>query len=178
MNWNIDWNLIIFYYLAVVMVFSTLAAIFSRNVVHTVLLVLIMIIHQAFLLSTLGSQFLTAIQLIVYAGAIMILFLFVVYLVNLRRETRINMFIRRFCLSFIIFLLFAFLFIKYLLIIFALKPGFTAYLPFNLEKNSDIWWIANYLFKNYFLQFEILGVNLLVAILGVVFLIRKIKEVV
>lgn len=172
-----SWDLVIFYYLAVVMIVSTVLAVFSRNPVYTVLLVLIMIVHQAFILLTLGSDFLTAVQLIVYAGAVLVLFLFVVYLINLRKETQLNIFIKRFSLSFIIFLVSMFFLLKNLGVLVALKPTFPAYLPFDLEKNSNTWWIATYLFTNYLLQFEILGVILLVAIFGVVFLIRKVREV-
>ncbi len=172
---HIPWDLIVFYYLAIAMIFSTTAAVFSKNPVYTVLLVLVMIIHQAFVLLTLGSDFLTAVQIIVYAGAILVLFLFVVYLINLRKETRGSIFIRRFCLSLIIFLVSVFFIVKDVGILMALKPGFSAHLPFSAGK-SNVWWIASYLFTHYLLQFEIIGVILLVAILGVVFLVRKVKE--
>ncbi|MBO8143026.1 MAG: NADH-quinone oxidoreductase subunit J [Thermodesulfobacterium sp.] len=170
-----NWDLVIFYYLAIAMIFSSVFAIFSRHPVYTVLLVLVMIVHQAFLLLTLGAEFLTAVQIIVYAGAILVLFLFVVYLINLRKETKKNIFIRKVSLITIVFLLFGALLVKNLLILISLKPSFKAYLPFNVEEKSNVWWIANYLFKNYLLQFEIIGVILLVAILGAVFLIRKVK---
>lgn len=171
------WDLIIFYYLAVVMIFSSVFAIFTRHPVYTVLLVLVMIIHQAFLLLTLGAEFLTVVQLIVYAGAILVLFLFVVYLINLRRETKRNIFIRKASIIALIFLLISAILIKNLLALLSLSPSFKAYLPFNLEQKPNVWWIANYLFKNYLLQFEIIGVILLVAILGACFLIRKVKIV-
>ncbi|MDF2953662.1 MAG: NADH:ubiquinone oxidoreductase subunit 6 [Thermodesulfobacterium sp.] len=170
-----NWDLVIFYYLAIAMIFSSVFAIFSRHPVYTVLLVLVMIVHQAFLLLTLGAEFLTAVQIIVYAGAILVLFLFVVYLINLRKETKKNIFIRKVSLITIVFLLFGALLVKNLLILISLKPSFKACLPFNVKEKSNVWWIANYLFKNYLLQFEIIGVILLVAILGAVFLIRKVK---
>ena len=170
-----NWDLIIFYYLAIVMIFSSVFAIFSRHPVYTVLLVLVMIIHQAFLLLTLGAEFLTVVQIIVYAGAILVLFLFVVYLINLRKETKRNVFIRRASLIAITFLVFGAFLVANLFSLISLKPSFKAYLPFTVEEKSNVWWIANYLFKSYLLQFEIIGVILLVAILGAVFLIRKVK---
>jgi len=172
-----NWDLIIFYYLAIVMIFSSIFAIFSKHPIYTVLLVLLMIIHQAFLLLTLGAEFLTVVQIIVYAGAILVLFLFVVYLINLRKETKRSIFIRKVSLIAIVFLLFGALLVKNLFILISLKPSFRAYLPFSVEEKSNVWWIANYLFKNYLLQFEIIGVILLVAILGAVFLIRKVRTV-
>jgi NADH-quinone oxidoreductase subunit J len=170
-----NWDLIIFYYLAIVMIFSSAFAIFSRHPVYTVLLVLVMIIHQAFLLLTLGAEFLTVVQLIVYAGAILVLFLFVVYLINLRKETKRNVFIRKISLIAITFLVLGAFLIANLFSLISLKPSFKAYLPFSVEEKSNVWWIANYLFKSYLLQFEIIGVILLVAIFGAVFLIRKVK---
>ena len=127
-----NWDLVIFYYLAIAMIFSSVFAIFSRHPVYTVLLVLVMIVHQAFLLLTLGAEFLTAVQIIVYAGAILVLFLFVVYLINLRKETKKNIFIRKVSLITIVFLLFGALLVKNLLILISLKPSFKAYLPFNV----------------------------------------------
>jgi len=170
-----NWDLIIFYYLAIVMIFSSVFAIFSRHPVYTVLLVLIMIIHQAFLLLTLGAEFLTVVQIIVYAGAILVLFLFVVYLINLRKETKRNVFIRKVSLIAITFLVLGAFLVANLFSLISLKPSFKAYLPFSVEEKSNVWWIANYLFKSYLLQFEIIGVILLVAIFGAVFLIRKVK---
>ncbi len=172
-----NWDLIIFYYLAIVMIFSSVFAIFSRHPIYTVLLVLIMIIHQAFLLLTLGAEFLTVVQLIVYAGAILVLFLFVVYLINLRKETKRNIFIKKISIVALVFLLLSAILIKNLFIFLSLSPSFKAYLPFNLEEKPNVWWIANYLFRNYLLQFEIIGVILLVAIFGACFLIRKVKIV-
>ncbi len=173
-----NWDLVIFYYLAFAMVVSGILGVLSNNPIYTVLLVLVMIVHQAFLLLTLGSEFLTAIQIIVYAGAILVLFLFVVYLINLRKETTRSIFVRRCSLGLVIFFIFFGMFFTNLMLVFRNKSFIQAYLPFNFkEKASDVWWIANYLFKNYLLQFEIIGIILLVAILGSVFLIRKVKSI-
>jgi len=171
-----NWDMLIFYYLAFAMIVSSVGAVFSRNPVHTVLLVLVMIIHQAFLLLTLGSEFLTAVQIIVYAGAVLVLFLFVVYLINLRKESRRSMFIKRICLCAIAFLIFGTLFLINLSAILNTKGNIKAILPFNL-KQSNLWWMANYLFKYYLFQFEVIGVILLVAVLGAIFLVRKVKSV-
>ena len=169
------WDIWIFAYLAFVMIVSSLGAIFSKNPVYTVLLILVMIIHQAFVLWMLGSQFLTAVQIIVYAGAILVLFLFVVYLINLREEPKGRRFIRYLCLGVPVFLAFAFLLAINFAYFLSTKPCLHAYLPINL-KQSNVWWIANYLFKYYLLQFELVGVILLVAVLGSVFILRKARS--
>ncbi|BAU23672.1 NADH-ubiquinone/plastoquinone oxidoreductase chain 6 [Caldimicrobium thiodismutans] len=172
-----NWDILIFLYLALAMSISSLLAVVSRNPVHAVLWVLVMILHQAFLLYTLGSEFLTAVQIIVYAGAVLVLFLFVVYMINLRKEERWRIFIQRSSLGLIVFLVFVVLFFKNLAFLTALSPSFQAALPMDLNQGTNLWWMARYLYSHYLFQFEIIGVILLVAVLGAVFLLRKLKEV-
>jgi len=112
-----------FYYLGFAMILSALFTVFSRNPVHAVLSLLVLVVHQAFMLYLLGSEFLSAIQIIVYAGAVVVLFLFVVYLINLQKETRFRVFVRLFSLGLIFFILFAFLFVKYFVLIFSMNIG-------------------------------------------------------
>ncbi|MFN4197366.1 MAG: NADH-quinone oxidoreductase subunit J [Caldimicrobium sp.] len=172
-----NWDIIIFFYLAFAMSFASLFAVISRNPVHAILWVLVMIIHQAFLLYTLGSEFLTAVQIIVYAGAVLVLFLFVVYMINLRKEERWRVFIEKSSLGLIFFLVFAYLFFKNLVFFTALTPSFKTLLGYDLTQGSNLMWIARYLYSHYLFQFEIIGVILLVVVLGAVFLLRKLKEV-
>ncbi len=172
-----NWNMLIFLYLAFAMTFSSFLAIISRNPVHAVLWVLVMILHQAFLLYTLGSEFLTAVQIIVYAGAVLVLFLFVVYMINLRKEERWKVFVRRSSYGFIIFLFFLYFFFKNLAFLTALGPAFKAQLPYDLSQGSNLLWMARYLYSHYLFQFEVIGCILLVVIFGAVFLLRKLKEV-
>ena len=72
-----------FWILAAVAVLSSLLVITSRNPVASVLYLVVSFFCLAGLFVTLNSHFLAAIQVIVYAGAIMVLFLFVVMLLNL-----------------------------------------------------------------------------------------------
>lgn len=171
------WDILIFLYLAFAMGISSLLAVISRNPVHAILWILVMILHQAFLLYTLGSEFLTAIQIIVYAGAVLVLFLFVVYMINLRREERWRVFIEKSSLGFVLFIVFIYLFFKNLAFLTALTPSFKANLTYDLSQGSNLQWMARYLYSHYLFQFEVIGVILLVVVLGAVFLLRKLKEV-
>ncbi|QER41346.1 hypothetical protein F1847_00800 [Thermodesulfobacterium sp. TA1] len=175
MGLGIDLDMILFGYLALVMVVSSGLAVLSKNPVYTILLVLVMVVHQAFLLLTLGSEFLMAVQLIVYAGAVLVLFLFIVYLINLKKETKQSIFIRRFSLCCLVFLVFAGFMIANLYLIYGAQKFKQGALPFNPLEKDNLWWIAHYLFNYYLLPFEIIGVILLVAVLGAVFLVRKVK---
>lgn len=170
-------DILIFLYLGLAMTISSLLAVISRNPVHAVLWVLVMIIHQAFLLYTLGSEFLTSVQIIVYAGAVLVLFLFVVYMINLRKEERWRIFIQKSSLGLVIFFVFVYLFFKNLAFLTALSPSFQPGLPMDLNQGPNLWWMARYLYSHYLFQFELIGVILLVAVLGAIFLLRKLKEV-
>lgn len=77
---------VIFFLLSVVALFGALNVAFQRNPVVGALNLILTILAIAGLYITLNADFLAAVQIIVYAGAIMILFLFVILLVNLDRE--------------------------------------------------------------------------------------------
>jgi len=81
---------IFFCYCAVMIIGTGLLAITMKNPVHSVLMVLVLFFHMAGLYLTLQAEFLAAVQIIVYAGAILVLYLFVLFLVSLREEIRIN----------------------------------------------------------------------------------------
>src|SRR5579864_1647087 len=76
----------IFYYLAAASVASALLAVTRRNPVHSMLWVLALFLHMAGIFLLLGAEFLAAVQVIVYAGAILIFYLFVVMLLDLPDE--------------------------------------------------------------------------------------------
>src|SRR6202163_340269 len=75
-----------FYYLATASVASALLAVTRRNPVHCMLWVLALFLHVAGIFVLLGAEFLAAVQVIVYAGAILIFYVFVVMLLDLPDE--------------------------------------------------------------------------------------------
>src|ERR1700754_2369687 len=77
---------IVFSYLAAVSVPSAILAVTRRNPVHSMLWVLALFLHVAGIFLLLGAEFLAAVQVIVYAGAILIFYLFVVMLLDLGDE--------------------------------------------------------------------------------------------
>lgn len=81
-------NQVIFLYFAAVIILSAVLTITRRNPVHSVLFMLLLFFHIAGVFVLLNAEFLAAVQLIVYAGAILILYLFVVMLLNVDREAR------------------------------------------------------------------------------------------
>ena len=77
---------ILFLVFGTLAVASALMMVFNRNPVHAALWLVLTFLCVAVLFLILGAQFLAAVQIIVYTGAIMVLFLFVVMLLNLERE--------------------------------------------------------------------------------------------
>ena len=76
----------IFFYMAAASVLSALLAVTRKNPVHSILWVLALFLHVAGIILVLGAEFLAAVQVIVYAGAILIFYLFVVMLLDLKGE--------------------------------------------------------------------------------------------
>jgi len=76
-----------FLYFAAVIVFCALMVVTRKNPVHSVLFMLPLFFHVAGLFVMLDAEFLAAVQVLVYAGAIMVLFLFVIMLFNLHIMT-------------------------------------------------------------------------------------------
>lgn len=76
-----------FYILSVLSVFSALMVVFSKKPVHSILYLIFCFFTIAGHYVLLNAQFLAAVHVIVYAGAIMVLFLFVIMLLNLNNES-------------------------------------------------------------------------------------------
>src|SRR5207248_5517599 len=79
-----DW--IVFWIIAPISVVSAVAMVLARNAVHSALLLILNFFTLAVFFLVLGSPFLFVVQIIVYAGAIMVLFLFVIMLLGVDSE--------------------------------------------------------------------------------------------
>lgn len=73
----------LFYVSAAVAVLSTLRVVTGRNVVHALLYLVVSLLASALVFYSLGSPFMAALEVIIYAGAIMVLFVFVVMMLDL-----------------------------------------------------------------------------------------------
>ena len=72
-----------FYTAAVIAIAATALAIFQKNVVHGLLYLIVSLLAVALMFLALGAPFVAALEVIIYAGAIMVLFVFVMMLLNL-----------------------------------------------------------------------------------------------
>jgi NADH-quinone oxidoreductase subunit J len=139
-----------------------------REPIRCVLSLVVVMIAMSILFLLLSAQFLFVAQIIVYAGAVMVLFLFVIALLGPARETA------RGRLRFQPWLsgLFAAVF---LILIWAMLQGVQYRQPDPADLNvfGTVQWIAVGLFTNYLYPFELTSILLLVAAIGAIYLSRR-----
>lgn len=158
-------------YFAGVIVATAGLVVALRNPVFSVLALLVMFFHVAGLFVTLHAEFLAIIQILVYAGAILVLYLFVVMLLNLKREERFhNQLTVGLFLGFMLFAEAALLFInrKTTLGSNVVTPGSPDRLT---QGNTES--IGELLYSTYLFPFEVASLILLVAMVGAVILTKK-----
>jgi len=161
-----------FAYFSVVMVLSSVLVITRKNPVHSVLWMLILFVHIAALYLFLNAEFLAAIQIIIYAGAILVLFLFVIMLLNVKKEEAEKRFQKQGALSLIIGIIFLTFFLL-LLSKISVIPSPGEYTVKLIQSEGSIMTIGKVLYTEYLLPFEVASLILLVAIIGAVVLAKR-----
>ena len=78
---------IVFHIAAVVAIISTVLVITQTNAVHALLYLVVSLLSVAVIFFVLGAHFVAALEVIIYAGAIMVLFIFVVMMLNINKES-------------------------------------------------------------------------------------------
>jgi len=160
---------VFFYYLAAAGIVSAMLTVGLRNPVHCGLALLSLLFHIAGFFILLNAEFIAAVQIIIYAGAILVLYLFVLMLLNLKTEERYLQ--RRYAVWLFLALLAAGQ--SFLLLLhspFAGRPGDVT--PEKVTQFGHTYTIGITLFNEYFLPFEIVGVFLLGAIIGAIVLAK------
>ena len=164
----------IFVFSAVVAVFSAAMMISQRNPVASVLYMIVSLVAQALLYVQLGALFLGALLIIVYAGAIMVLFLFVIMLLNLRGTEDLgensHPVSRIVKYGAALLLLVELIFVVRGVYLAGIAPGIMATPTDNF---GSVKAVAMLLFTKYLYPFELTGVLLLVAVVGAVVISRK-----
>jgi NADH-quinone oxidoreductase subunit J len=140
---------------------------FSRSPVNSAMFLVLTIVSMAGLFVLLHAFFLAAVQIIVYAGAVMVLFLFVIMLLDLKEEER-----RRVRKLGLLASLLAVGVITGMFVLFVVSANPGAQLsPPAVEGGTAP--LGKLLFTQYLLPFEIVSVLLLVAMVGVILLSKK-----
>ncbi|MEW6214221.1 MAG: NADH-quinone oxidoreductase subunit J [Nitrospirota bacterium] len=160
-----------FAYFAFAIVVLSILVITRKNPVHSVLWMLLLFFHIASLYLFLNAEFMAAIQVIVYAGGILVLFLFVVILVSIKEELRIARFISAWPtgLTFAIALFIA-LFFSIRSFIAAPPSKYTVDL---IKKETHVQVLGKLLYTDFLFPFEVASLILLVAIVGAVVLAKR-----
>lgn len=78
---------LIFHIAAIVAIISTVFVITQTNAVHALLYLVVSLLSVAVIFFVLGAHFVAALEVVIYAGAIMVLFIFVVMMLNINKES-------------------------------------------------------------------------------------------
>jgi NADH-quinone oxidoreductase subunit J len=165
---------VVFWVFAPISIGSAIAMLFQRNAVHAALFLIVNFFTIAVFYLVLGASFLFAVQIIVYAGAIMVLFLFVIMLLGVdREETLIERLRGQRTLAIVLGTGIA------LEIFFAIRAGvgFATKAPANFDEvvneGGNAVALSEVLFRDYFFPFEVTSVLLIVAAVAVMVLAAR-----
>jgi NADH-quinone oxidoreductase subunit J len=162
---------IMFFVLAAGAVFSAIMMITRRNPISSALFLILNFFMVSGIYLSLKAQFIAIIQVLVYMGAIMVLFLFVIMLLNLRDESKLS---EKFSYKKISAVLLSIL--LFCLLAFTVYFGFAGKYPqmsANAEKMGMAENLGAELFTTYSFSVELAGLLLLAAIVGVAVLAKK-----
>jgi NADH-quinone oxidoreductase subunit J len=159
---------ILFYICAAIAVLAALNVILQRTPVYSALSLIVVLCALAVVYLLLSAELIAAIQVIVYAGAIMVLFVFVIMLLNAGRETPSH---RSQLAKWLGVPLIGALLVELLVGIWDQFPPTASHWPAALEGSPAA--IGHLLFRNYVLPFEVTSILILVAVLGAVILAKK-----
>ncbi|MGA8761446.1 MAG: NADH-quinone oxidoreductase subunit J [Candidatus Sulfotelmatobacter sp.] len=158
-----------FYLLAGIMVIGGVLVITRRNAVHSALALILTLLAQAAIYLMLYAPFVAGVQIILYAGGIMVLFLFVIMLVSIERTEKERQFNKQWLVGMAAAGALGGLFITIYSkgqIIFPDRA-----LPTAEAQNTQT--VATMLYGQYMFAFEIASLLLLVAIIGAVVMAKK-----
>jgi len=169
-----------FYFFSVIAVFASVMVVTSRNTVYSVFFLILVFVTISILFIMIGAEFLGMIMLIVYVGAVAVLFLFVVMMLNVTEKIiqspkKKNIF-NKTSISSLVGLV---IFLDLLVVIggWKYKSDFVPLTGINLNTNiSNTHALGNILYTDYIYLFQIAGIILLMAMIGAITLTFSKKE--
>ena len=162
---------IAFYLFAALTILPALAVIFARNPVHSVLWLIVSFFNAAGLMLLVGAEFIAMLLVIVYVGAVAVLFLFVVMMLDIDFATLRTGFTRNLPFGIIIALV---LLGEMIVAVFAHKAGpMIAGHAIPAAQVPNIVALGTLLYTRYLFAFEIAGLILLVAMIGAIVLTHR-----
>ena len=159
----------LFYFIACLTIISALFVVLNRNPVYSAVMLVFCFFSLAALYVLLEAYFVAVLEIIVYAGAIMVLFLFVIMLINVGKEIAgTSIIVKAKVLPFVLVVLFS---LNIILLILWRNEGL--HQSNTISSVGSITAIGQALFTKYLLPFEIASLLLLVALIGTVYLAKK-----
>ncbi len=157
---------IAFYILAALMVISALAVVLQRNIIYSALFLALSFLSVAGIYVILQAEFLAAIQILIYAGAVIILILFAIMLTQRAQSSESNAFNGQAAVAGVVAVAF-FAVLGTILIRTQWNVGLEA----PTQPNTEL--LGQALFNQYVLPFEIASILLLVAMIGAIVIARE-----
>ena len=164
-------DLLIFFGLAAVAIWTAVCTLLSRNAVYSALFLVLNFLTVAVFFLLLQAAFIALVQVTVYAGAIMVLFLFVIMLLGAERvETQPSLPWQAPVAAGLTVVLFGLMALA-----FALSPASPGAGPSPSDTFGSPAAVGEVLFRDYLLPFEVTSILLLVAMVGAIVLTRRPK---
>ena len=163
---------VFFYFFSVIAIFSSLMVITSRNTVNSVFFLILDFISVGCLFIMVGAEFLGMIILIVYVGAVAVLFLFVVMMLNVAEQKQ-SWFIGKKATHIPIGLIVSVLILLELLVVvggWKYKDDLMSISTLNLSDISNTHQLGLVMYTDYILYFQLAGVILLLSMIGAILL--------
>ena len=160
-----------FLFFAVVAVASALLVVIARSPVHSALALMVSLVQVAALFILLGSPFLAVIQIFVYVGAVMVLFLFVIMMLDVRKAARVRFLRGRTVPTLVVLVLLG---AEMLILLLGSERFPVAAAGGEGAGGADaLRELSTTLFTDYLFPFEVASVILLVALVGAIVLARS-----
>jgi NADH-quinone oxidoreductase subunit J len=164
---------ILFWIFVAVMLFFGGMVVLNRSPVASALSLVVSFLALAALYVSLDAYFIGVIQILVYAGAVMVLFLFIIMLLDLRAESRRRVNFPAVCGGFVVIILF----IKVLSeVCYSFEGGNAKFPPISQGPQGDVWHVGMILFQQYNVPLQVVGTLILVASIGVVILSKRVLK--
>jgi NADH-quinone oxidoreductase subunit J len=167
-----NFTLLLFFLFSFVLISSALVVVSAKNTVHSVMFLVLAFLNAAALFILLGAEFLAMLLIVVYVGAIAVLFLFVVMMLNVdlkEVEEKSNRHLPVFMLVGVVILCEILLIIKFSFIKFYETKSLFP-IPNNIQNTNAI---GNILYTDFILPFQLSGAILFVAMIGAIVLTLK-----
>ena len=161
---------LLFWLFAIMTLVFGVAVVANRNPVASALSLVVSFLGLAALFVGLDAYFIAVIQVLVYAGAVMVLFLFIIMLLNIQAEERRRINLVAYAGGGLVFLAFV---SQIWFVLQKFDAGKHPFAPLASARVDDVRNVGSTLFNTHNLPFQVIGVLILVATIGVIVLSKR-----